>query len=283
MADPCSRIVSVIISLILILTFSGCAGKDVAKPMDEAIGYVGSTGFDAYVEGNLEGEAQKTITNSIGIEFVLIQAGEFEMGSPAGDEGPVHTVTIEKAYYLGKFEVTQKQWREVMGSNPSYHEGDNLPVEKVSWNDVQEFVRKLNKIEGTDKYRLPSEAEWEYAARASTTTRYSFGDNVSDLGDYALYVSNPGTYYPAAQMQPNPWCMYGMHGIVWEWVQDRWHSDYDGAPTDGSAWEDGSSSHRILRGGGEFGIPSLCRSADRRRSDPDNRVSNLGFRLLQEL
>ena len=121
----------------------------------------------------------KTTTNSISMHFVLIPAGEFKMGSPLGEggridnEGPVHTVTIEKAYYLGKYEVTQKQWMEVMGSNPSYFKfwGDDLPVDQVSWNDVQEFIRKLNAKEGTDKYRLPSEAEWEYAARAGTTTQ----------------------------------------------------------------------------------------------------------------
>ena len=106
------------------------------------------------------------------------------------DEGPVHHVTIENPFYMGRYEVTQEQWRTVMGDNPSRFKSDNLPVECVSWDDVQDFIRKLNRKEGTDKYRLPSEAEWEYACRAGTTTRYSFGDGESKLGDYAWYRDN---------------------------------------------------------------------------------------------
>jgi len=241
----------------------------------------------------LSAETSKTVTNSIGMEFVLIPAGEFKMGSPSGEEdrldieGLVHTVKIEKAYYLGNYEVTQKQWREVMGINPSNFKGDNLPVENVSWNDAQDFVKKLNEKEGTDKYRLPSEAEWEYAARAGTTTRYSFGNDDSDLGDYAWYNYNSSRKtHPVGQKQPNPWGLYDMHGNVWEWVQDEWHSDYNGAPTDGSAWEDGSNSYRVWRGGGWISIAGFCRSAQR-----DTRYSivtgdhfpYLGFRLLQEV
>jgi len=233
----------------------------------------------------------KTTTNSIGMEFMLIPAGEFKMGSPSGEEGrldregPVHTVKIEKAYYLGKYEVTQKQWREVMGSNPSYFEGDDLPVEKVSWNDAQEFVRKFNEMENTDKYRLPSEAEWEYAARAGTTTRYSFGDDESDLGDYAWYgVNSSSNTHPVGKKKPNSWGLYDMHGNVWEWVQDEWHSNYKGAPTDGSAWNSGhGSSLRIDRGGSWDYYAGSCRSAYRECSNPGFRTPRLGFRLLQEL
>lgn len=236
-------------------------------------------------------KAQQTTTNSIGMEFVLIPAGEFKMGSPTGEEhrisneGPVHYVTIERAYYLGKYEVTQKQWREVMGSNPSYFEGDNRPVEKVSWNDIQEFIKKLNEIEGTNEYRLPSEAEWEYAARAGTTTRYSFSNDDSDLGDYAWYVGNSGSEtHSVGQKQPNPWGLYDIHGNVWEWVQDRYHSSYDGAPTDGSAWEGGSSSNRVLLGGSYGNAARGCRSAVRHGIDPAARnYYSIGFRLLQEV
>ena len=232
----------------------------------------------------------KTTTNSIGMEFVLIPSGKFEMGSPVGEEGrrdydgPVHMVTIEKAYYLGKYEVTQEQWRKVMLSNPSRFKGDDLPVEWVSWNDVQEFVRKLNEMEGTDKYRLPSEAEWEYTARAGTTTRYSFGDDESDLSDYAWYSSNSNDKtHPVGQKQPNPWGLYDMHGNVWELVQDSWHYDYNGAPTDGSAWESGDGSARVRRGGSWGNGAWSCLSARRVDSDPDYSFLNLGFRLLQEL
>jgi formylglycine-generating enzyme required for sulfatase activity len=127
----------------------------------------------------------EAITDTIDMEFVLIPAGKFEMGSPSdeegrySDEGPVHPVNIEKAFYMGRYEVTQKQWRAIMGDNPSGFKGYDLPVETVSWDDVQEFIKKLNEKEGTDKYRLPSEAEWEYACRAGTTTRYSFGGSMT--------------------------------------------------------------------------------------------------------
>lgn len=223
------------------------------------------------------------------MEFVLIPSGEFKMGSPSSEkdrssnEGPVHTVTIEKAYYLGKYEVTQKQWRAVMGSNPSYFEGDDLPVEIVSWKDVQEFVKKLNGKEGTNKYRLPSEAEWEYAARAGTNTRYSFGNDKSELSRYAWWDGNSGEKtHSVGQKLPNPWGLYDMHGNVYEWVQDVGVGNYDGAPTDGSAWESGSISSREFRGGSWGGEAVHCRSAVRDARVPGHRDKGLGFRLLQE-
>ncbi|WP_406670714.1 formylglycine-generating enzyme family protein [Methanolobus sp. ZRKC4] len=242
------------------------------------------------VAEELEDNNPKTYTNSIDMEFVLIPAGEFEMGSPLyeedryDNEGPVHEVTIGQAYYFGKYEVTQEQWGEVMGDNPSYFDGDSNPVEKVSWNDVQEFVKKLNNMEGTNKYRLPSEAEWEYACRAGTTMRYSFGDSVSDLGEYAWYKNNSGSKtHPVGQKKPNPWGLYDMHGNVWEWCQDGWHSYYEGAPTDGSAWEDGSGSLRVSRGGSWFNNAENCRSANRYEYAPYSRYFNFGFRLLREM
>ena len=154
--------------------------------------------------------------------FVLIPAGEFDMGSPSSEvgrqdnEGPVHLVKIPEPFYMSKYEVTQKQWREVMGSDLSYYEGDDLPVEQVSWNDVQEFITKLNEREGSVKYRLPSEAEWEYAARAGTSTRYYFGDDESELEDYEWYQENSegSTPYPVGQKKPNPWGLYDIHGNV---------------------------------------------------------------------
>jgi formylglycine-generating enzyme required for sulfatase activity len=168
-----------------------------------------------------------TYNNSIDMGFVQIPAGDFDMGSPSNEEGrwdnegPVHQVNISKAFYMSKYEVTQKQWRDVMGSSPSYFKGDDLPVESVSWNDVQDFIKKLNEKEGGNKYRLPSEAEWEYAARAGTATRYSFGDDESKLGDYAWYMVNSGDKtHDVGQKKPNPWGLYDMHGNVWEWVQD---------------------------------------------------------------
>jgi formylglycine-generating enzyme required for sulfatase activity len=230
------------------------------------------------------------ITNTIGMEFVLIPAGKFEMGSPPdeegrdSDEGPVHHVNIEKAFYMGRYEVTQKQWRAVMGDNPSHFKGDDLPVEQVSWDDVQEFIKKLNEKEGIDTYRLPSEAEWEYACRAGTTTRYSFGDSESRLGDYAWYNSNSGSQtHPVGQKKANPWGLYDLHGNVWEWVQDSWHSNYDGAPADGSAWESEDGANRVLRCGCCGNYAWGCRSAIRGRFAPRTRGSILGFRLLKSL
>ncbi len=184
---------------------------------------------------------------------------------------------------MGRYEVTQKEWREVMGSNPSRFTGDNLPVEQVSWNDVREFIKKLNENEGTDKYRLPSEAEWEYACRAGTTTRYSFGDSESKLGDYAWYCDNSGgKTHPVGKKKPNPYGLYDMHGNVWEWVQDKYHGDYDGAPDDGSAWESGDGAARVLRGGDWYLNSRGCWSACRYDYGPSYRDYRRGFRLLEE-
>ena len=221
--------------------------------------------------------------NFIGMNFVRIPADEFMMGSEeADDEKPVHKVKISKPFYLGTYPVTQAEWKEVMGNNPSQFKGDDLPVEKVSWDDVQEFIEKLNEKEGTDKYRLPSEAEWEYACRAGTTTRYSFGDSESKLGDYAWYDDNSGSKtHPVGLKLPNRWGLYDMHGNVWEWTQDKWHRDYDGAPTDGSAGESGDGANRVLRGGSWGSSARGCRSASRYRVGPGYRRFILGFRLLE--
>ncbi|KAF5412531.1 MAG: Hercynine oxygenase [Candidatus Methanocomedens sp.] len=235
-------------------------------------------------------EEIETFINTIDMEFVLIQPGDFDMGSPANEtgrqdnEGPVHHVTISEAFYLSKYEVTQKQWHEVMGDNPSHFKGDDLPVENVSWNDVQEFIKKFNKKENTHKYRLPSEAEWEYAARAGTTTRYSFGDKYSKLEEYAWYIKNSGDKtHPVGKKGANPWGLYDVHGNIWEWVQDEWHGKYDGAPADGSAWEDGVDVIRVILGGSWFSGARACRSANRNCSAPGDRYHYLGFRLFQEV
>ena len=223
--------------------------------------------------------------NSIGMKFTLIPAGEFYMGSEeSDDEKPVHKVKIKNPFYLGTYPVAQREWKAVMRSNPSDFKGDDLPVEGVPWDNVQEFIMKLNEKEDTDKYRLPSEAEWEYACRAGTTTRYSFGDSKSELDDYAWYDKNSGSKtHLVGQKKPNPWGLYDMHGNVHEWVQDEWHDSYDGAPTDGSAWESGDGASRVIRGGGWRRRAGDCRPADRGRLDPRNRGLSLGFRLLQEL
>lgn len=231
--------------------------------------------------------AGKTLRNSIGMEFVLIPAGEFLMGSNGGvsDENPVHTVRLSKPFYLGKYEVMQGQWQAVMGNNPSYFKGDpNLPVEQVSWDDVQEFIRKLNAKEGGTKYRLPTESEWEYVARAGTTTAYSFGDNPRQLGEYAWYYENSGSKtHPVGQKKPNPWGLYDMHGNVWEWVQDRYQDRYSAytsaVVTDPQGPSSGSG--RVARGGSWNCSAHGCRSADRGYVVPGNRHGFLGVRLLR--
>jgi len=183
---------------------------------------------------------------------------------------------------MGKYEVTQKQWRDVMGSSTS-NLGDKLPVESVSWNEVRDFIKKLNEKEGSDKYRLPSEAEWEYAARAGTTTRYSFGDEESKLYDYAWFDANSrGKTHDVGQKKPNPWGLYDMHGNVWEWVQDKWHTNYGGAPSDGSSWE-GDGSYRVVRGCGWSYRAGGCQSAIHTGSDADSHGDDFGFRLLRDL
>jgi formylglycine-generating enzyme required for sulfatase activity len=222
-------------------------------------------------------------TNSIDMKFALIPAGEFIMGSNEYDsEKPEHEVTISKPFYLGVYPVTQQEWNTVMKKNPSRFKGEHLPIESVSWNDVQEFIKQLNQKEGSNKYRLPSEAEWEYAARAGTNTRYSYGDDESKLGDYAWYDENSDSKtHPVGQKKPNPWGLYDMHGNVWEWVQDKWHDNYNGAPTDGSSWEGGDGSDRVVRGGAWYAGAGSCRSANRVSLDPGGRSSYLGFRLLR--
>jgi formylglycine-generating enzyme required for sulfatase activity len=223
------------------------------------------------------------LTNSLGMRFALIPAGEFQMGSTSGDEDerPVHAVRISKPFYLGTNEVTQDQWEMLMGNNPSQFKGNaKLPVETVSWEEVQRFIDKLNTREGGTKYRLPTEAEWEYAARAGSTTAYSFGDDSSQLGKYAWFADNAGkTTHPVGQLQPNAWGLYDMHGNVWEWVQD-WYGKYAAEPvTDPQGPAAGSC--RVFRGGSWSPGAGYCRSATRRRYAPGYRVDPLGFRLLR--
>ena len=238
---------------------------------------------ETFTEKEIENQIEVR-RNTIDMKFVRIEEGEFMMGSDGyGSVQPVHKVKISKPFYLGTYPVTQREWKAVMGENPSAFKGNDLPVERVSWNDVQEFIKKLNQKEGADMYRLPSEAEWEYACRAGTTTWYSFGDDESKLGDYAWYDSNSGRKtHPVGQKMPNPWGLYGMHGNVWEWVQDLYHSNCNGAPTDGSAWESGSGSGRVSRGGGWYLDARRCLSAYRGGGgDTVTRYDGLGFRLLR--
>ena len=227
----------------------------------------------------------KTLRNALGMEFVRIPAGEFRMGSKDkdadADEKPVHTVRLTRAFYLGKYEVTQGQWQEVMGSNPSRFPGDaNRPVEQVSWDDVQEFIQRLNAREGGTPYRLPTDAEWEYAARAGSTTAYSFGNEVGQLGAYAWYDANAGgTTHPVGQKQPNAWGLYDMHGNVSERVQD-WYGPYTAATAVDPAGP-AAGATRVVRGGSWLRHARNCRSAYGYGAAPVALSDGLGVRLLR--
>ena len=238
----------------------------------------------AYVEGYIEVNNLRTFTNSMGMKLIYIPPGEFLMGSPANeegrysDEGPQRRVKLSKGFYMGIYEVTQAQYRAIMGTNPSHFQGDNNPVECISWNDAMEFCRKLSSKEGRT-YRLPTEAEWEYACRAGTQTRYSFGDSNLSLGDYALYEDNSSKKpHPVGQKKPNAFGLYDMHGNVLEWCNDFYSDSYANA---GSTDPQGASSGqvRVLRGGCWYGNPRYCRSAYRFRNSPDN-ANYYGFRVV---
>jgi len=221
--------------------------------------------------------------NSLRMEFVWIPAGEFLMGSTDGEarERPVHRVRISRPFYLGKYAVTQGEWEAIMGSNPSrFRDDPRLPVEQASWEDAQEFIQKLNAQEKGTQYRLPTEAEWEYATRAGATTAYSFGDDVSQLRAYAWYDDNSGNRtHPVGQLQPNTRGLYDMHGNVWEWVQD-WYGAY-AAETAVDPQGPTSGSYRVHRGGSWFNDAGNSRSAYRGGGRPGACSRFLGLRLLR--
>ncbi len=230
-------------------------------------------------------------------QMVIVPAGTYQMGSPpntaaaganAGlaranaDEFPQHKVTIA-AFALGRTEVTQDQWHEIMGDYPAFNRGKTLPIESISWDEVQTFIAKLNAKTGK-RYRLPSEAEWEYAARAGTTTLYSFGDDPGEIGRYAWFNGNSGSKaHPVAEKLPNAFGLYDMHGNVWEWLQDCYRPDYNGAPADGGTAPETPGCARVIRDGSGVDFPKALRVAERYSNRPDYRNGNLGFRLARSL
>lgn len=248
-------------------------------------------------------EDMQRYTNSIGMSFVEIPAGSFEMGADDAEayrcERPQHHITISRPYYIGICEVTQADWETVMGynpydldrSNPYY----NLPgmAERithpnhpatVSWEDARNFIRVLNEREGHERYRLPTEAEWEYAARAGTATAYSFGNHAGNLNRYAWYGGDfdTGGTHPVGQKMPNPWGLYDVHGNVWEWVQD-WYSEsyYSESPeTDPQGPTEGRQ--RAVRGGSWHASATSWRSTYRKPYTPDYRGISIEFRLVME-
>jgi formylglycine-generating enzyme required for sulfatase activity len=241
--------------------------------------------------------------NGATLEMVAIPSGEFLMGSPENEperfafEGPQHLVTVSE-FYLGKYPITQAQWRGVAGfpeierslnPEPSYFKGDERPVEQVSWEEAVEFCARLSQFTGRE-YRLPSEAEWEYACRAGTTTPFHYGETITpDIANYNgnyTYGRGPKGVYreetmPVGSFPANAFGLYDMHGNVWEWCLDHSHDNYAGAPADGSAWlSEEKGSGRLLRGGSWYINPGFCRSAVRLNVAPGLRINHFGFRVV---
>ncbi len=219
-----------------------------------------------------------------GMEFVLVKGGCFEMGDTFGDgeldEKPVHEACVSD-FYLGKYEVTQGQWKEVMESNPSYFkDGDDHPVEMVSWNGVQEFIRRLNQMSGKS-YRLPTEAEWEFAARSGgKRERWAGTSNERELEDFAWFAKNSrGRTHPVGQKKPNGLGFYDMSGNVWEWVADWYDQGYYRNSAKNKPQGPGSGSYKGLRGGSWYYDPRILRAAYRARGGPSERLTNNGFRV----
>ncbi|MCF8105882.1 MAG: SUMF1/EgtB/PvdO family nonheme iron enzyme [Desulfohalobiaceae bacterium] len=236
-------------------------------------------------------------TNSVGMDFVRLQSGVFTMGSPENEYGRddnerQHQVALTKDFYIQTTEVTQRQWKAVTGENPSYFQicGSDCPVEQVSWNDVREFIKKLNQMEHTETYRLPTEAEWEYACRAGSRTPFYGGGRIAEdpLGynqDLALrgwyFRNSEKSPHRVARKEPNAWGLYDMHGNVWEWCRD-WVSKYPFHAVSDPAGP-GQGLHKIRRGGSWSHYPVFCRSAYRSWIDPDSATPEIGFRLVKDV
>jgi eukaryotic-like serine/threonine-protein kinase len=243
-----------------------------------------------------------TLPGGVRMEMVRIAAGSFQMGSPASEEGhepdevPVHAVTIRQDFYIGKTEVTQEQWQALMkgwpdpGKAPAekFGLGKNYPAYFISWHDSQKFIEALNAHirktgQGPATFRLPTEAEWEYACRAGTKTPFFFGD-LKRAGDYMWFTDNNTTKAakPVATKLPNPWGVHDMSGNVWEWCQDWYHSSYEGAPSDERSWDENPGEFVILRGGDFDNRWGACRSPNRNdHRKREDRSEDIGLRLAR--
>ncbi|MBE9165243.1 MULTISPECIES: formylglycine-generating enzyme family protein [Microcoleaceae] len=237
-------------------------------------------------------QKEEDLGNGIKLEMVHIRAGSFMMGAPSGegddDERPQHKVTFAQPFYLGKYPITQEQWQAVMGNNPSYFKGGKRPVENVSWDDAVSFCQKLSEKTGKI-YRLPNEAEWEYACRAGTTTAFHFGETITpdlvNCDGNNPYGAAPKGFYrqettPVGSFGPNAFGLYDMHGNIWEWCADPWHDNYNGAPSDGSSWETGRNDDRVLRGGSWNLNAVNCRATYRSYNSAGHSQWDWGFRVV---
>lgn len=237
--------------------------------------------------------------NSVGMEFAPVAPGSFQMGSPAGEKDRLetetpHTVRIGKGFWMGIHEVTQKQYAQVTGGDPAHFKGDNLPVEKVSFDDALDFCRKLSALPqeraAGRSYRLPTEAEWEYACRAGTNTPFHFGESVNGMQanhdgtkPYGTSQSGPnlGKTAPVGSYPANAWGLHDMHGNVWEWCADWYGPLAADAVTDPKGADKGAG--RVLRGGSWANAGKNCRAADRYGYAPSSRTNYLGFRVVLEI
>ncbi len=232
-------------------------------------------------------------------EFILLTPGQgkypvsFVMGSDkdgADAERPAHRVTLAQPFAMARYEVTQELYQIIMGVNPSKWKGPRNSVEMIDWSEANEFCAKVTRalqerkrIAADERIRLPSEAEWEYACRAGTSSRYTFGDDVAELTHYAWYKDNSKGYDPpVGQKRSNAWGLYDLHGYVFEWCLDRWHPSYENAPADGSAWVDGASPERVIRGGAWSAGADAARSAARSHVPAETRSDAIGFRCVKD-
>jgi formylglycine-generating enzyme required for sulfatase activity len=310
--------VSIFISLLLLALDCACAGRKTdttsQPPAEKVIPSPNAFQFDTVTLDEM-GKARnrcslwadsyaEDLGGSVRLEMVHIPAGSFLMGSPESErgrletEGPQHTVTIPE-FYMSKFEVTQAQWRAVaslpkidreLSLNPSYFKGNELPVEQVSWNEAVEFCKRLSVKTGR-AYRLPGEAQWEYAARARTIAPFAFGETITPeivnyngeypYGGAAAGTNRRKTVAVGSLGAANAFGLYDMHGNVEEWCLDNWHDVYAGAPADGSAWtKGGDPEYQLLRGGSCYSSAVYCRAAARNFLGPDYRFSGVGFRVV---
>ena len=216
-------------------------------------------------------------------DMVKVTGGTFQMGDEEWKRTqPIRAVTVP-TFYMAKHPVTQKLWKEVMGTSPSHFKGENLPLENVSWEDAQEFLKKLNQMTGKT-YHLPSEAQWKYAARGGNKSKNYKYSGSNNLDEVAWYDDNSkNKTHDVGTKAPNELGIYDMSGNVWEWCQDTWHDDYKNAPKDGTAWESGDDSLRVLRGGSWDDYGSGCRVAYRFNNFPTFRSFNYGFRIASSL
>ena len=215
-----------------------------------------------------------------GMEFVPVEGGSCLIGCISGrpHEAPVHKVTVSQ-FFMAKYPVTQHQWNSIMDRNPSHFTGDNLPVEEISWYEIQEFMRRLNTMSKMGTYRLPTEAEWEYSCRAGSQSVYCFGNDLDRLSRHAWFDKNSnGHTHPVGQKKPNAWGLYDMHGNVWEWCQD-WYGSYPGKELTNPTGPI-RGSHRVNRGGSWSSRSIHCRSPNRNKNIPIGRYCDVGFRLV---